>query len=89
MSKNANGSPSRVGRIVLCAFVLGAAPVARGADDGSNEKNASELARSARSRPMPVRVVNETRTPVPVINVSPVEIVGPTMSPKGILVHTS
>ncbi len=78
MSKNAYGLPSRVGSVVLCALVLAAAPVARGREDNSKDKDASAL---ARARARPVRIVNETRSPVPVINVDPFGIVTPSMSP--------
>ena len=74
---------------LVCALVLGAAPAARSLEGGGRKaKEESASARSFRPRATPVRIVNEARSPVPVLNVGPVEIVGPMFSPREILVRS-
>jgi hypothetical protein len=69
--------------IVVCAVAVGAPTAAPAAEQG-DQQNARRIA----TRGIPVRVVNDTLSPLPVVNVGPVEIIGPMFDPKQILIQS-
>jgi hypothetical protein len=68
---------------VACAVAI-AIPNAVPAAERGDHENARRIA----VRGVPVRVINDTLSPLPVVNVGPVEIIGPMFDPKQILIQS-